>query len=159
MALWIHRICSDHLCANSEQVSVFADARVVRATASCEKAGQSAQRPSNNDTRMSAASPLSVPPGRASPDKLVLMSTGNQQGKFPQFPAGCPLMATVGSRKKMSCNCHIRIQSVSLTHTQTRNTLSSFLGLLAARARIYPLGEPKSKDKICYKTKWRQPRV
>lgn len=100
MALWIHRIRSDHLCANSEQVSVFADARVVRATAPCEKAGQSAQRPSNNDTRMSVASPLSVPPGRASPHKEVLMSTGNQQGRIPQSPAGCPLMATVVVTKK-----------------------------------------------------------
>lgn len=45
----------------------------------------------------------------------------------------------------MSCNCHIRIQSVSLTHTQTSNTLSSVPGSSAARARIYPLGEPKSE--------------
>lgn len=33
-----------------------------------------------------------------------------------------------------------------------KNKLSSVLLEKAACARIYPLGEPKSRDKICYKT-------
>lgn len=80
---------------------VFTDTRVIHATASLEKAEQSAWFLSNNDTRMSVVRPpsqfLLVAPFRTK-KKKVLMSTGKdeQKKKIPQFLVGCPLTATAG---------------------------------------------------------------
>lgn len=141
---------------------VFTDTRVIHATASLEKAEQSAWFLSNNDTRMSVVRPpsqfLLVAPFRTKKKKksscrLEKMNKRRKSHSFWLDVLSRPRLVFT----QMSYSSHIRLQSLFLSHIQRQKThlvLFSTCSLpeKAACARIYPLGEPKSKNKICYKT-------
>lgn len=138
MVLWIHRRrkgSQNTLRRNTSSLFEcvwIPDARVIHATMSLQKAEQSAWSLSNDDTRMSMASPpsLSLP---VAPFQTKKKCSRGQEKMRKRRKSHSFLLEF--SRCKMSYNSHIRIQSLFLIHTHTltkTHSLSSFLDLFSA---------------------------